>query len=554
MKKKKLFLMLVVVSLMAGSAVANLIPDGDFEQATSIPLGGLTDVPTLNAAGETPWTRAGGWAWIGNEHINTWGAPGIGHGGSSQFGAVATSYLENKNTGNYWVEGETYYFSFWATATDDLVGGAAQWVTAYLQDGATNLISQTFNVTTLPVAQKGTYEQFTMSYLATAADAGKQIGVVLQGSLDVFVDYVYLGLTPPGPSGTLPYFDTHPQGQVIDDGANAVFTVSGVNIDEYQWYKSDYAEPNLLYDTLLTNAGKYSGTDSTSLTITGAGFADEAYYYCVGIQTYPVGDPNIVISNTAVLTVRQLLGWWEMEGDVTDSSGNGLNGTLVGYPVTVTGVEGDALDFDPNEYFTIPAFDKPDVFSIAAWVKAPDNGEPRRSIFTWSDRVWEGGSSNGAVVFGLRDGALGYQEWDGSSDSTNTTGSGLDDDQWHHVVVTYDNSQVELYVDGVLGNTFTSTVDHSAAAVIRIGGNTDRHPAETIDGALDEVKLYGHVIDKYAVADLMSQGNPGWYMCDVPPGTFDTDGDCVVGLSDLAAFALKWLECGRYPAAECSGI
>ena len=81
------------------------------------------------------------------------------------------------------------------------------------------------------------------------------------------------------------------------------------------------------------------------------------------------------------LSSEGLVGWWtfdteDMDNGVEDSSGNGLNGQLVGQPSAVPGILGEALSFDGqsdhvkienNELLDQPA--QTNELTVAAWTK-----------------------------------------------------------------------------------------------------------------------------------------------------------------------------------------
>ena len=66
-----------------------------------------------------------------------------------------------------------------------------------------------------------------------------------------------------------------------------------------------------------------------------------------------------------------LVAHYKFDGDATDSSGNGHHGTEVGTPTYVSGVFGQAIEFDGSSYVdcgTDPAFDITNEITVAAWI------------------------------------------------------------------------------------------------------------------------------------------------------------------------------------------
>ncbi|MBQ4822150.1 Ig-like domain-containing protein, partial [Aquimarina sp. MMG016] len=100
--------------------------------------------------------------------------------------------------------------------------------------------------------------------------------------------------------GTGPTINSQPTPQTICAGANGSFTVaaSGSNLT-YQWQLSTDGGSSF---NDLSNGGIYSGTNTTTLTITGAndGLNNNQYQVIVGNSAYVCGD---VTSNAAILTI-----------------------------------------------------------------------------------------------------------------------------------------------------------------------------------------------------------------------------------------------------------
>ncbi|MDX2971259.1 LamG-like jellyroll fold domain-containing protein [Kribbella solani] len=98
------------------------------------------------------------------------------------------------------------------------------------------------------------------------------------------------------------------------------------------------------------------------------------------------------------------------------------------------------------------AYSMPQQFTVEAWVKQSGFNRGGRIIGFGNSKTGNSGSggdrmlymrTNGSIVFGVNDG----------SQRTLTSTSGKNNGQWHHVVGTYDNGAVKLYVDGVLSGS-----------------------------------------------------------------------------------------------------
>lgn len=114
------------------------------------------------------------------------------------------------------------------------------------------------------------------------------------------------------------------------------------------------------------------------------------------------------------------------------------------------------------------------------------------------------GTNNRSYGIGFSDNTTGSQlSFYGSSNGTLndgniiTTGSGIEDTNWHHIAVTYDASEhtIQFYVDGIAFEaakdcTITSIYDGNAS--VDIGSQEDGR-VSTLDGKVDEIRIWNDV-------------------------------------------------------------
>lgn len=149
----------------------------------------------------------------------------------------------------------------------------------------------------------------------------------------------------------------------------------------------------------------------------------------------------------------------------------------------------------------------PQVFSIEAWFQTTSTAGGKIVGFG-SSATGESGSYDrhiymdaaGRVTMGIYDGNL----------QTVTSPGALNDGVWHHVVGTYGNGTVALYVDGVLSGTRTGAAGAQAyRGYWRIGGDNTWAGARYFAGRIDEVAVYPTVLTESQVRQHHAVGATG---------------------------------------------
>jgi len=209
------------------------------------------------------------------------------------------------------------------------------------------------------------------------------------------------------------------------------------------------------------------------------------------------------------LVTEGLVAQYAMEGDATDSSGNGLDGTLVTIgdandATFVAGVDGMAIDLLPSENGTVgpcvncgadPLFDLTDAITVGAWANFRSVPDEWRAIVAKGDSAWRIG--NVGATTALHFGFCGYGSRPTTHGIDGTTEVGFD--SWHYVCGTYDITDgAKLYVDGVLDVKVADTAGIALNTFdVTIGANmedTGWKPYRLFDGQIDEVRIYDRAL------------------------------------------------------------
>lgn len=218
--------------------------------------------------------------------------------------------------------------------------------------------------------------------------------------------------------------------------------------------------------------------------------------------------------------------YWEFENSTNDSSGNShdLQAGIVSYSSLAVRGTASASFNGSSEYlqYSDGTFLNQGItsFSYSFWVK-PNN---LSGIQTLLD---EGGGGNGVAIRlngnilenAVREGGAGSQV--STSDFTFPN-----DGAWHHVVLTYDNGSVIMYLDGVASTTLNTGFGSLAAhgsdhSFGRSSGDAfGQGTGNYYDGLMDDIVHYPTVLNQSDVNALLY-------------GTCDIDGDGIANRVDL---------------------
>jgi hypothetical protein len=339
---------------------------------------------------------------------------------------------------------------------------------------------------------------------------------------------------------------------------------AGIPPTGYDWYK--VGEPDTLYAT----------TTEPSLTIdVGSDIGLEGYYYCIVTNDYGSSEP----SASARVMKPRLVGWWKLDGDLTDSVALAEPGAPThdgsGDPNTfTTGVDGSCAQFigdgrlvtitESSDYFNF----YPQGLTVSTWVNCSLDG-------TWDgvvgkqangDDWWRSGWVTG--VNGDSSDILGAsvvvrRVW--GNMFGNPDDGDIHDNEWHlvNLVIEPDYSDrsciLHIYVDGVLRNTNNNSSSMDTmwlspdAVVIGAENETGRG---NFHGKVDDVRIYNYALDAMDIALLYTDLNPGVDVCinqDDAWRYFDVVGEpgesswCKVDIEDFAELAAGWSSCSLFP-------
>jgi hypothetical protein len=350
----------------------------------------------------------------------------------------------------------------------------------------------------------------------------------------------------------LPVIDTQPLSKTA---ASADLVIEATNAETYEWYQ--VGTPDALVQSTTT-------TDPTNTYTTSV----EGYYYClVKNAALPAGLQSDVVR---VMNPR-LVGHWELDGDLTDSSVAGIwdgdyvdpntalsnpDDSLVDYVTGVDGI-GSAVKFngynlveipDSNEFFY---FHKQGL-TLTAWILGPSSGDWKRPVDTDNYGIVQHDSNSINVIVSDTGG------W-----KTVVPSAEGSEGKWRFVAITYEPNDLDpsngervdygIYDDDDLIDVLHRTVyatgipGGSISQNLSIGGSSLDNPETpyNYDGTVDDVRVYNYALTSEQIQAIWAE------MTDVPlcltlddpaVAPYDYNNDCKVTLDDFAVFVQSWLD------------
>ena len=224
--------------------------------------------------------------------------------------------------------------------------------------------------------------------------------------------------------------------------------------------------------------------------VTAVDIAGNESGFSVGASATPASvDPNLV-------------GHWKLdEGNSTiaaDSSGQGVDGTLINGPTWATGKFGGALSFDGVDDYVETGYttDLPK-WTVSVWVRSPAapsavaaSGPVHREKNL--QITWDHPNPTFRGVAGLRAGGAWYAASFGI----------LEANTWYHLAATYDGENLKAYKDGVLITNNTSPSGDPDPEIESLKFGRHAGAAQHFNGTTDEIRIYNRALSDAEIASI----------------------------------------------------
>lgn len=203
----------------------------------------------------------------------------------------------------------------------------------------------------------------------------------------------------------------------------------------------------------------------------------------------PNSDPNLVA-------------WWKLDGDATDSSGNNLDGKPVGEPAWTPGRIGGAVQLDGADDY-VDCGNPPQLairaqLTVACWVKIEAFTRSWETILAKGDTSYRLSRSRGAS-------RTAHFACDGTEPPPAQLNGGtvLADDRWHHVAGVFDGSNMILYVDGREEARKPASGPIAATEHPFLIGENAEATGRFLRGLVDDVRVYNRALKPEEIETLV---------------------------------------------------
>jgi hypothetical protein len=203
----------------------------------------------------------------------------------------------------------------------------------------------------------------------------------------------------------------------------------------------------------------------------------------------------------------ELVGYWALDENsgtkAADSSGQGNDGTITGYPTWIAGVKGSALEFhglgaavgggDSINCGSGAALDIRGPISISLWIK-PGAEDPEgkgmetaplakamNPNWSWQVRYGWGGAPKPYMSFTFNTSPRAWA----------FVGQKLTRDEWYHIACSYDGTTLKCYLNGEQTDSTPMGPIASSSTPVLIG--SDGWGSDWI-GAIDDVQIYSNAL------------------------------------------------------------
>ncbi|MDE1975232.1 MAG: peptidoglycan-binding protein [Patescibacteria group bacterium] len=226
------------------------------------------------------------------------------------------------------------------------------------------------------------------------------------------------------------------------------------------------------------------------------------------------------VSGSSCTTVcGGLVGYWPLDGNANDASGNGNNGTLVGSPTFTTGVVGSgAVSLDgTSQYVTTGSTGASTLnvgsgsFTVSTWIKTSYTSVTDKAIVAKRNN-----SANTESGYSIKivNGKADFYFGDGTNGRSDNSSINVADQGWHLLTMVIDrSSNLKIgYVDGSVQvshdiSTIGAQTNTDALCIGSTCYNVDSGQSRYFPGSIDDVRIYNRALSAPEVSSIYQLGS-----------------------------------------------
>jgi hypothetical protein len=286
-------------------------------------------------------------------------------------------------------------------------------------------------------------------------------------------------------------------------------------IDANGWVVSNSSDVvSVLLDANPTG-GVLRGTGSVA-AVSGIATFDEIFVDRAGSGYQLTAGAGSVITTSigfarCLARTEGLVGWWPGENDAADATGS-HDGSLAGRATFEEGKVDRAFAFaGVGDFMSVPDHPSLDLqnLTIAAWINPVGHVSEDDPVVTVGADT---GIDEGGYALEFAGSDLTFSIHVATHGPRRTNGVNIPLGQWSHVVATYGDAVMRLYVNGVLGSDrLLDGPIQSSGRELRLAGDPRNPGARGFDGLIDEVAIFRRSLNSLEVRLLFEAGSAG--MC-----------------------------------------
>ncbi len=199
-----------------------------------------------------------------------------------------------------------------------------------------------------------------------------------------------------------------------------------------------------------------------------------------------------------------LTGWWSFTGNANDSSGYGNNGTVYGATLTTDrfGTANCAYNYDGTSYILSGTTTNAPVGAHARSMSMWFRSTATTATYGYDGFGWGNVTNGQRFSWSLYHGLPYF-----CGQSSDIWGTGIiSDNNWHNVIITFDGTTVNMFIDGVLNVSSPETLNTVGSQLFF--GNAINLPIDAnFIGDMDDIGIWSRVISRCEINKIFLSRN-----------------------------------------------